>query len=202
MQDAADAGRHHHCSDVVQLIDLDDVRHQIHPLLPDVVQPAHKGADHRGAGLRPQQGLIDRETEGLVDFDVVPGQDGNGLEPLGRAGNFDPGIGNPLGDVPALGNHPGGVQADHFHGDGAGDDVGDFLDGGAVAFGPADALFSRQGRVGRDAADNAQFGALADFLNVGGIQKQFHSFTCYCRPAAGGVGVAFLGCGPALAGPG
>ena len=87
-------------------------------------------------------------------------------KPWQGAGYLDPGVGDPVRDVPPLGDHALDVGGDDLDGDGAVDDVGDLPDGGLVGLAVADALGGGEGRIGGDAADDAQARAVADFLDI------------------------------------
>ena len=152
-----------------------DVADQADAVVADIVEAADEGRDDGCAGLGAEDRLVDGEAEGLVDADAVGAEGGDGLDALDGAGDLDPGVGDPAGDVAALVDHALGVGGDHLDGDGAVDQVGNLGDGGAVGLAVADAGAGGEGRVGGDAGDDAEPGAVAYLIDVGGVEKELHS---------------------------
>ena len=174
VQGVADAGGHHLRLDVGLAEQRGDVADEADAVVSDVVEASDEGADDGGAGLGAEEGLVDGEAEGLVDADALGAEGGDGLDALDGAGNLDPGVGDPVGDVAALVDHALGVGGYDLYGDGAVDQFGNLCDGGAVGLAVADAGTGGQRGVGGDAADDTQAGTVADLADVGGVEKELH----------------------------
>ncbi len=155
MEGVADAGRHYLGFYLVLFVYEAMSAMRSMPSRPMSSRRPTKGLTTVEPAWAPKQGLVDGEAEGLVDLDALASQDGDGLEALHGAGYLDPRVGDPAGDVAALGDHALDVGGDDLDGDGAVDDIRDLADGGLVGLAVADALGGGEGGVGGDAADDA-----------------------------------------------
>ena len=174
MQRMPHAGRHHprrHPGAAKQIGDLPD---QPNAILPDIIQPPDKRADRRRPRLRPQNGLVHRKAQGLINLDPLRRQRGDRLDPLHRAGDLHPRIGDPGRDIPSLLHHPLRIGGNHFHGNRPVHQLRDFADGALVRLPPRHPGRRRQRRVRRNPADHPQPGAIPDFANIRRIQKKLH----------------------------
>ena len=169
------AGRHYLGIHILLAVHGDNIGDQRNAVPANIVEAADKGTHHRAPRIGSKQGLVQREDQGLVDSDAVFGEHADGFEAFLSAGDLDPGVGNPLGDVSALSDHPGSISAHHLHRNGPVHNVCNLLDGGPIAGRSADSFLGSQRRVGGNSRNDAQFGSLPNFVNVGGIQKQFQS---------------------------
>ena len=66
-----DTGSQHLGFDLLNIEHRHDLFDQIHPLLADIIQAAHKRANHGGTGLGSEQRLVQRETQRLINFYTV-----------------------------------------------------------------------------------------------------------------------------------
>jgi hypothetical protein len=153
---------------------LKDVAKKNHAVLRDIIEAAEKRADEIGAGFGGKKRLRGGENESDVDADTFFGEDAEGADAVGRHGNFRDDIGMPADHFAGFAKHAVVIGGDDFSADGAiFYDVADFDDELAEGL----FFFGGEGGVGGDAVDYAGGCALADFVEICGIEEEFHFFT-------------------------
>ncbi len=156
---------------------VDDVRHDRHPFVPRIVQPAHEGTDEgrsRGSG---EQRLIGGEYQGDVGPYPLFGQSGNRLEAFHAHRYLNVDVGSDGREGPSFLQHLARGGRDRFGADGPGDDACYLFQ--AVAH--ATVLLRHQARVGRYAGEYAPTGHFPDLIDVRGIQEDLHKSLSFER---------------------
>jgi len=150
--------------------DAEDLLHQLHAVVGDVVEPAHEGAHVGRACLGRHQGLDRRKDERLVHVDSVAGEDLRRLEPLRRHRHLDDDVAAQPDERLRLGHHARRVQADHLEAHGTGHRIQDLPD--HVVERPL--LPGHQARVRRHAVAHAEAQRLPDIADIGRIDEELH----------------------------
>ena len=170
----AKARGEHLCLVIIRAINLEDVAKKNHAVLRDIIEAAEKRADEIGASLGGEKRLRCGENESDVDADAFFGEDAEGADAVGRHGNFRDDIGMPADHLAGFSKHAVVIGGDDFGADGAVFyDVADFDDELTEGL----FFFGGEGGVGGDAVDDARGCALADFVEICGIEEELHFFT-------------------------
>jgi len=185
---AADGGREDIRLVSVIVVNLANIRDQIHPVDVQIIEPSNERRDKCGPGFCGQERLVGRETQGHVDHFAFIGQRFARAQPGPGKGHLHRDIFRDLGQFAALGNHVVGVERDHLGGDRTRHHSTDF-------FGHFENIptgFFDERRVGRDPIDHPQIIEFCNRCDVCGIDKEFHAGTSLMRaalsePLRGGV---------------
>ena len=154
------------------------------PSRRDVVEAADERADVGRADLRGKERLGRREDQRDVDPDAFVGERLRRPDAVARERHLDDDVLVNRREVAPFGDHPRVVGRDDLGADRALDDLADVLrDLPRVA-----ALLRHERGIRRDAVDDAERDERLDFLEISGIDEEFHRSTCrlgprsYCRP--------------------
>ncbi len=170
----------------VVVVDRADVFDQRHAFLRDVVETADKRADIRRARLRGEQRLAGRETERHVRFDAFLGEDARRLQAFGDQRQLHDDVFVNARQRAPFAEHRLGFQRRDLRADRAVHDRGDFVQ----QLGERLAAGGDEAGVGRHAIDEAHRLGFLDFVEVAGVDKNFHAFARWLRAGEGERGPA------------
>ena len=169
MHRVADRGREHLGLDLLLPVRGDDVGHDAHAVLVDVVEPAgERTHDVRADGGR-EQGLIHREAQRDVDADALAREHLRRAQTVGRERDLHDDVLVPRGDAAPFHDHVVALFTDAL--------------GGHVADESADALdlclvvlsgLRDEGRIRRDAVDDAPLDRRLDLVVLGRVEEELH----------------------------
>ena len=173
MGGVAHAGDEDFGGEIVVVIDQADVFDQVHPVKPVIIMPPDERRNEGGPRLGRQQRLIGRKAQRDIDHRALARQRLAGLQAIHRQRHLDADIVGDLAQHFGLFHHGGVIQRDHFGADRAIDDAADFL-GHFHEIPPG--LGDQRG-VGGHPIKQAGGGKIADRLDLGGVDEEFHWVT-------------------------
>src|SRR5437879_7336538 len=164
-------GRDEHFGLVLIVIEnRDDVADQIHAAMSVVVKAADKWADEISSGFSGHNGLGCGEHQRHVHANTFPAQNFCGLQSVLRHRTLHDNVAMELCQVPCFFDHAARISAD-----------------GLCAYRPINeranlkklvfesiSLFRDQGWVRRDPVQNAGAGGIANLIQIGSVEEEFH----------------------------
>ena len=156
--------------EIVIVVDQPDVGNKLHALGADIVEPADEGRDEAGTRLGREQRLIGREAERHIDHCPLAPQRLAGLEPIDGERHLDGDIGRDLPQDLGLAHHLGMFGRHH---------LGRYRTRHHRADLPRylhevpPRLVDQRG-IGGDAVEQPRLRQLADVVDVGGVDEEFH----------------------------
>jgi len=167
----ADGGdKHLRFESIILFVDGADFGNECHAVLADIVQPTNERRNECCPRLGSKNRLRSGKAQRDVDHRTMAGEMFAGLEAIPRHGHFDGDVLGKLGKFFAFADHALGVGGHHFGRNGPWNYGADFFQ----HFDEVAAGFGHQRRIGGDAVKHAGGGKVADFFNIGGIDKKFH----------------------------
>ena len=155
-------------------VDLHDVGYQCHAVFGDVVETSHERRHIGRSGLCRQQRLPHGEYQRAVRPDILRREVFYGPYSCGRAGQFHDDAGMQCRQRLTLSHHSFEVGGYDLGAHVPFDDVADFNVMTVAVLRTPDVLFGHQRRIGRYAVQNAQFMRLANLLQIGCVDEEFH----------------------------
>ena len=155
-------------------VDLHDVGYQCHAVFGDVVETSHERRHVGRSGLCGEQRLSHGEYQRAVRPDILRREIFHGPYSCGRAGQFHDDAGMQCRQRLTLSHHSFEVGGYDLGAHVPFDDVADFNVMTVAVLRTPDVLFGHQRWVGRHAVQNAQFVRLADLLQIGCVDEEFH----------------------------
>lgn len=178
VQRMANARYEHFGQVAVVVINRDDLLDQLHTVGADVVEAPDERADEVCSGFGGEQRLRWRKDQRGVGLDAVRRKVLDRLEAFDRKRALDDHILVDGRKLLALSDHLLCFERGNLGADRAIDDFADFLDVrlevGVGEVGRVFDDFSDQRRVGRDAVEHTEFIGGLDFVETGGVDKEFH----------------------------
>ncbi len=171
MADAADRSDQNFGTESgMRFVDFANLGNQVHADLADIVEAPDEGRNEGGSGLGRQDCLTGGEAQRHVDRDAVAGQRFAGHQPIGGQRHLDGDVARDLGQILAFADHRRRIQCRHFRRNGAGNDRANLRDHIFEAL----AGLGHEGRIGGRAVNQARGGEGANFLDVCGVDEEFH----------------------------
>ena len=143
-------------------------RIKIHAVLADIVQPADKRTNKIGAGLGGHDRLRRRKDEGDVDPNPFVAECFRGFQTFLGHRTLHHDVRVKLRKVAAFFNHSCRIRTHRFRTDGTIDDRADLQE---LLLEYISFLGNKAG-IGRNAIQNAGAGYVADFVEIGSIQRK------------------------------
>ena len=169
-----DRSGQHLCLVTISAVDLHDVGYQCHAVFGDVVETSHERRHIGRSGLCRQQRLPHGEYQRAVRPDILRREVFHGPDSCGRAGQFHDDAGMQRRQCLAFAHHSFEVGGYDLGAHVPFDDVTDFNVMTVAVLRTPDVLFGHQRWVGRHAVQDAQFMRLADLLQIGRVDEEFH----------------------------
>src|SRR4051812_5597437 len=152
-------------------VDGFDVADQLHAVLADVVEPAHEWAAIDCASFGDHQRLVRREAQGHVHLDAFRAQLLASLDAFARRGQLHHHVLVPARVLAPLAQHAIQIGGKYFYAHRPLHDVADLSDIGLVVL---LVLLRHQRRIGGHAVQDSEGRRLADLLDAGCVDKEFH----------------------------
>ena len=176
VQRVPDTGDQDLGGETVVVVDLPDIRDQLHAGGGNVVEPADEGTHDVGARLRGEERLGNTETEGHVDADPLLLQRADRAQAVRRQRALDDDVRGDGRELPALGHHPGGIGRQDLRRDVARNQLGDR----GEDFPGISRFLRHERRIRRDAIHESHRGGSGNLVNVRGVKKDLHARPAPC----------------------